>query len=109
MIRMIGNADEFWRLRVTRLDTTENFELEWHDDILYREPHPDPGLEVESWFVEAVRLDDPEAVSRLATCRSQGEARDVLAAITGDLTQMTKSQFEVAYIDTAEQGDVGVD
>ncbi len=109
MIRMIGNADEFWRLRITRLDTTENFEFEWHDDILYREPHPDPGDEVESWYVEAVRLDDSEVVSRLATCNSQGEARDVLATIMGDLVQMTKSEFEVAYVDSAQQGDVGVD
>lgn len=108
MIRMIGNADEFWRLRVTRLDTTENFEFEWHDDILYREPHPDPGDEVESWHIEAVRIDDPDTVARLATCPSQGEAREVLGAVAEDLTEMTKSEFELAYIDVAEQGDLGV-
>jgi hypothetical protein len=106
---MIGNADQFWRLRVTRLDTTENFEFEWHDDILYREPRPDPGDEVESWHVEAVRLDDSDIVARLATCSSQGEARDVLSDILEDLTEMTKSEFEATYVDSAEQGDVGVE
>ncbi len=34
MVRVIGNADEFWRLRITRVDTTQGLDFEWHDDIL---------------------------------------------------------------------------
>lgn len=109
MIRVIGNADEFWRLRLTRLDTTENFDLEWHDDILYRQPSPDPGDEVELWHVEAVRLDDPDTVVRIATCATQSEARDLLERINEDLVDMTKSEFELAYVDGAELGDTGVE
>lgn len=109
MIHVIGNADEFWRLRLTRLDTTENFDFEWHDDILYRQPSPDPGDEVELWHVEAVRLDDSDVVVRLATCHAQDEARELLERITEDLADMTKSEFETAYVDGAEQGDTGVE
>ena len=109
MIRVIGNADEFWRLRLTRLDTTENFEFEWHDDILYRQPRPDQGDEVELWHVEAVRLDDPDVVVRLATCPSQSQACEIQEQISEDLVEMTKSEFEVAYIDSAELGDTGVE
>jgi hypothetical protein len=109
MIRVIGNADEFWRIRVTRLDTTENFDFEWHDDILYRQPHPDPGDEVEVWHVEAVRVDDTEVVARLATCASQNEALTIKAQILEDLAEMTKSEFELTYIDGAEAGDTGVE
>lgn len=109
MIRVIGNADEFWRLRITRLDTTEGFDFEWHNDILYRTPTPNQGHEVEQWHVEAVRLDDPDAVSRLATCASQGEARDLMATVAEDLAEMTKSEFEAAYVDGAEQGDTGLE
>jgi hypothetical protein len=109
VIRVIGDADEFWRIRVTRVDTTENLEFEWHDDILYRQPTPDMGDEVEVWHVEAVRTDDPEIVVRLASCRSQGEARDVAARIAEDLAEMTKSEFEAAYVDAAEIGDTGVE
>jgi hypothetical protein len=109
MIRVIGDADEFWRLRVTRLDTTDNFDFEWHDDILYRQPHPNPGDEVELWHVEAVRLDDPDTVARLATFFSQMEARAALAAIAEDLAEMTKSEFESTYIDVAQQGDTGLE
>ncbi|HEY5541352.1 MAG TPA: hypothetical protein VIL41_07860 [Coriobacteriia bacterium] len=109
MIRVIGNADEFWRLRLTRLDTTEHFDFEWHDDILYRQPSPDPGDEVELWHVEAVRLDDSDIVVRLATCHTQSEARELLERVAEDLADMTKSEFEAAYVDGAEQGDTGVE
>ena len=37
-MQTIGAADEFWRLRLTRVDTTDELDFEWHDDILYREP-----------------------------------------------------------------------
>lgn len=109
MVRVIGNADEFWRLRIIALGVTENFDLEWHDDILYRQPEPDQGQEVDIWHVEAVRLDDQDTVVRLATCASQFEAREVEANIAANLAEMTKSEFEVAYIDGAVQGDSGVE
>jgi hypothetical protein len=108
MVHMIGNADEFWRLRLTRLDTTENFDFEWHDDILYRRPNVAHGDEVELWHVEAVRLDDANSVSRLGTFDSQAEARDFMSAITENLAEMTKTEFEVAYVDAAELGDTGL-
>ena len=107
MIHVIGNADDFWRIRLTRLDTTENFDFEWHDDILYRQPSPDPGDEIELWHVEAVRIDDSDVVARLATCRTQDEGRDLLERIQEDMHDMTKAQFEAAYVDCAEQGDTG--
>jgi len=107
MVHVIGNADEFWRLRLTRLDTTERFDFEWHDDILYREPKVDPGDEVEFWNVEAVRLDDRETVARLRIFGSQDEAREFMAAVAEDLAEMTKSQFESVYVDTARPGDTG--
>ena len=109
MIRVIGNADEFWRLRLTRLDTTEHFEFEWHDDILYRAPAVDPGDEVKSWFVEAVRLDDREMVARLGTFETQNEAREFMDAVAEELADMTKSEFEAAYVDAAPSGDVGTE
>jgi hypothetical protein len=109
MVRVIGSADEFWRLRVTQLDTTEDFEFEWHEDILYRQPRPDQGHEVELWHVEAVRLDDSDVVVRLATCATQSEAREVQSSIAENLADMTKSEFETAYVDGALQGDTGVE
>jgi hypothetical protein len=109
VIRIIGDARDFWRLRITRVDTTENFEFEWHDDILYRQPTPDLGDEVELWHVEAVRTEEPDIVVRLASCTSQADARAVADQIAEDLAEMTKSEFEASYIDGAELGDTGVE
>lgn len=109
MVHVIGSADEFWRLRLTRLDTTDNFEFEWHDDILYREPAVDHGDEVESWHVEAVRLDNSDVVARLATFDDQNDARAYLTVVAEDLADMTKSEFESAYVESAEMGDLGLE
>ncbi|NTU71908.1 MAG: hypothetical protein HGB10_08850 [Coriobacteriia bacterium] len=109
MVRMIGNAEDFWRIRVTRVDTTENFDFEWHDDILYREPQVDPGDEVEFFHVEAVRLDDPDIVTRMATFDEPGQARALLDEARDALSEMTKSQFEAAYLQGAQSGNTGTE
>ena len=109
MVRVIGNADEFWRLRITRVDTTQGIDFEWHDDILYREPDVDYGEEVEYWHVEAVRVDDADSVVRLATYSSDDEAREFLEIAQEDLRDLTKSRFETAYFQSAELGDAGIE
>lgn len=109
MVRVIGNADEFWRLRITRVDTTQGLDFEWHDDILYREPEVDHGDEVEFWHVEAVRVDDADSVVRLATFASDDEAREFLGVAQEDLSDLTKSGFETAYFLNAEPGATGIE
>ena len=109
MVRMIGDADEFWRIRFTRVDTTDNFDFEWHDDILYRTPSVDPGDEVEYFHVEAVRVDDPDEVVRVATFSNADQAKTLVAELKDALPQMTKSQFEATYFKDAETGDTGVE
>ena len=109
MVHIIGNADEFWRLRVTRVDTTSGLDFEWHDDILYRQPKVNFGDEVELYHVEAVRLDDAESVCRIGTYGTSAEARELLSQASDDLGEMTKSEFEGRYLDGAESGDTGIE
>lgn len=96
---IIGAASEFWRVRITRLDTTEGLDFEWHDDILYREPTVDPGSEVQTWQVQAVALDGSERVVRLDAFFDRASAEDFLAEVEDDLREMTNTQFEDAYIE----------
>ena len=97
-MRMIGSADEFWRLRLTRVDTTDDLDFEWHDDILYREPRVGTAADVELWHVEAVELEDNEAVVRIATFSEREEAESFFDRARDDLAELTKSQFEEAYV-----------
>ncbi len=105
-MRIIGSAQEFWRLRLTRVDTTGDLDFEWHDDILYREPPLEPVDEVELWHVEAVELENHEAVVRLATFSERDTAEAFYDRARDDLGDLTKSQFEEAYV---SQGRIAED
>lgn len=97
-MRIIGAADEFWRLRLTRVDTTDDLDFEWREDILYREPPASIADELEIFQVEAVRLNDYEHASCIARFFSRDEAEEYLAEARDDLSSMTKKQFEDAYL-----------
>lgn len=97
-MRTIGSADEFWRLRVTKVDTTEELDFEWHEDILYREPVVHDADEVELWHVEAVSLEDPERIVRIETHTSREDADGFVERAHDDLLDMTRSQFEATYL-----------
>lgn len=101
-MRVIGAADEFWRLRLARVDTTDDLDFEWHSDILYREPQVRHAREVEVWNVEAVYLADLEAVVLLRSFEDRAEAETFFAQAKEHLSEMTKSQFEDAYLQCDE-------
>lgn len=98
MGRIIGNAADFYRLRVTRLDETDEPDLEWRDDILYREPPRQHVHEGESWALEAVLIDDEEHAVRIASYESSDAAHAALESVSEDLAEVTKSTFEDRYL-----------
>jgi hypothetical protein len=94
---IIGPADEFWRLRLTRMDPSDEFDFEWHEDILWRQPqvHLEPGEP--AYLVEAVSISQgPERIVGLAAFPDETSAREFLAEASDDLRDMTRSQFESA-------------
>lgn len=103
--RVIGNADEFWRLRLTRVDTSEDLVFEWHEDILYRRPRMTASDDVELWIVEAISAESYDTVVALAQFPERDEAEAFLERARLDLEQMTKSQFETAYLTPSEGED----
>ncbi len=98
MARVIGAADDFYRLRVARLDDSAEPDLEWREDILWRDPPKDSPDERESWTLEAVRVDDEEALP-IAAYESSDEAHAALEAIQEEMESLTKSQFEGRYLE----------
>lgn len=98
MGRIIGAASEFYRLRLTRYDATDEPDFQWRDDILYRSPPSERLEEREEWAVEAVTLDERETVCELARFADPDEAREFLDAAKEDLLDLTKSGFEERYL-----------
>jgi hypothetical protein len=98
----IGNADDFYRLRVIRVDEGEVPDLEWRDDILYRRPLDTDSEEYDVFQVEAVDVDDEERASVLARFGTAEEARAWSLTAQEDLATMTKSEFERTYF--ADEG-----
>lgn len=83
---------------MTRIDAPEGLDFEWHEDILYREPQVEQPDEVETWLLEAVRVDDSDVVVRIASFGSREEAESERDKAQDDLRDMTKAQFEEAYV-----------
>ena len=99
-MRTIGAADEFWRLRMTRVDTTDDLDFEWHEDILYREPAVKPTREVEQWNVEAVEINNQDEVVLVASFSEREDADAFFDAAREHLAEITQSQFEDLYFGT---------
>jgi hypothetical protein len=108
-VRVIGAADEFWRLRLTRVDTTDELSFEWHDDILYREPTLEEAREVEQWNIEAVYLADLEAVVLIGSFEKRAEAEAFYERAVENLSEMSKSEFEDMYFESDESTNDAVD
>ncbi|MDZ4169433.1 MAG: hypothetical protein U1E26_07235 [Coriobacteriia bacterium] len=108
-MKIIGAADDFWRVRLTRVDSTDAADFEWRDDILYRTPPEVEPQESERWRIEAVRLDDYEAVVSVGVLEDRAEAEAILERAQEDLLEMTKAQFEDAYLTPSPAPDTDED
>ncbi len=97
MSKSIGNAADFYRLRVMTVDTTDAVDLEWRDDILYRRPPAETIVDEAAYTVEAVLLDDEDTTFTLGSFPDRGAAHEWLKSREEDLAEMTKSEFEGAF------------
>lgn len=102
---MIGSADDFWRIRITRVDTTDEVDFAWRDDVLYRAPSLEPTRERNLFHVEAVQIDDRDTKRLLKTFDHRDDAEAFAESARAALTEMTKSHFEDAYFIDADSTD----
>ena len=105
MGKVIGAASDFYRLRLTRLDVTDEPDLEWRDDILYRKPPEQTLAECAQYRVEAVNADDDEDIKVVALFDDPEEAAAFLKGTEEDLMEMTKSAFESHYLEIEMDAD----
>jgi hypothetical protein len=99
----IGMAADFYRLRVIQMDAGDLPDLEWREDILYREPPTSEPREYEAYVVQAVNLESEDAVTALATFSEHEQAHEWLEGAEDDLRDLTRSEFEARYFSGGTQ------
>lgn len=97
MGKVIGAASEFYRLRVSRIDVTDEPDLDWRDDILYREPPAELPAEDEDWCLEAVLMEEDTSVE-IARFTEEDQAHSLMEVVQEDLDAMTISAFKERYL-----------
>ena len=93
----IGAADDYYRLRLMHLGESDEPDLEWREDILWRQPPTQHIEEYERYRVEAVSLDNEDDVTTLGTFESAEEAHEALSSAEEEISELTRSEFEDRY------------
>jgi hypothetical protein len=101
----IGQAADFYRIRLRRLDAGGAPDLEWRDDILYREPPSEGPGEQLLFVVEAVELDQPDRAYPLGSYADYEAAVHLRKRAEEELDELTRSQFEASWFPSAGGGE----
>jgi len=89
---------DIWRVRIVRLDTYDDFDLEWHDDILYR-PHQGEDIPIQGlWRVEIVSQATGEMKRAVRTFSTRDEAEGLAARITDQSHYLSVQDFMDVYL-----------
>lgn len=96
---IIGDASEFYRTRIVRVDDADAPELQWREDILYRHPPVQAIEEFAVYRVELVELATDDVATSLGEYVTAEEARDVESEVIEALESMTKSAFDARYVE----------
>lgn len=95
VVRAFGAASDYYRLRMYSIEENSPSELDWDDDILFKEPdyYIDNRM---SFQVEALDVSEGERYL-LGEFSNKEEAETFLAQAEEHLTEMTKHQFDREY------------
>jgi hypothetical protein len=95
--RPIGAASDYYRLRILHVGETDIVDLQWRDDILWRQSRTPGASESEVYVVQAVSVPHDDKAIVLAGFESAEDAHEALAAAQQDLQVLTRSEFEDRY------------
>lgn len=93
----IGAACDYYRLRVLHVDESDEPDLEWREDILWRRPPAQHVEEYELYKVEVVALADEDEVTVIGAFESAEDAKEALSGAEEDLGELTRFEFEARY------------
>lgn len=100
---MTDCAETYFRARALRIDTYDDFNLEWNKDIIYS-GHPieyfagEPIDMKTKWHVEIIDLANENAVLHSNELASRDEAEILLKEIREDLHNLSRLEFVARYL-----------
>ena len=95
--KVIGNADDFYRIRLVRLATQEVPHLAWKNGFTDQNEPVENNSEPEiNYQVEIVNLDSRRK-HLISSHSKQSKASDQIHLLEDDLTSLSRIQFEDKY------------
>ncbi|MCL2332161.1 MAG: hypothetical protein FWC54_01570 [Actinomycetia bacterium] len=89
---------DIWRVRIVRLDAYDDFDLEWHDDILYRDHSGEDIAIRDLWRVEIVSAATGDLKRAVRAFKSRDEAESLAASITDQSHSLSVRSFMDTYL-----------
>ncbi len=96
--RVIGDASEFYRARMVKVDDSGAPDLEWRDDILYRRPPEQAVEEYALYRIEVMDNTSEDVVTSLGEFESHDEASALLDEVQDAIATLTKKVFDSRYL-----------
>jgi len=89
---------DLWRVRIVRLDEYDDFDFEWHDDILYREHRGEDIPIRDLWRVEIVSVATGELKRAMQSLASRDAAESLAAQVTDQSHSLSVQGFMETYL-----------
>lgn len=87
-----------WRVRLVKIDEFDDFDFDWHDDILYR-TRPVENVDTHAiWRVDIVSKLDSQVKRAFMPSDNREDAEALVKAITDDLDSLSIDEFTERYI-----------
>lgn len=93
--KVFGIAADYYRARVLTVQEELPADLEWRDDVLYREPKTYAGKLKTTYRIQVLQQDS--SVIELANLREKSEAKRRYKELKEDLGELTKMKFDEKY------------
>lgn len=97
MKKVIGPADEFYRVRLFEIICEFPAELDWKEGISYFPPPPEEGKSLRKFLIEFVDIEN-KRVYPWRYFVNKAEALKAFEQAQEDLTTLTKSRLEKKYL-----------
>jgi len=89
---------DLWRIRIVRIEEYDDFDFEWHDDILYRQ-HRGEDIPIRSmWRVDILSKATGELKRALQSFESRDDAESLAARIVDQSFSLDVKGFMEQYL-----------